>query len=344
MLAIGKHMKNFIILTLFFTLLVHSSCKKEKASESVNENRVVIRTYDSFISEWGPGKEISETFEEKTGIKITWISHGDAGEILTRLLYEGEKSGADIVLGLDQNLATRILDTEILEEYKPNASNKIFPELIFDPSFRLIPMDYSYFSIVYDSEKLPLPPSSLEELTDRKFESSLILIDPRTSSVGLGFFCWVKEVYGSAWQDYWRRLKPSVLTIAEGWSSAYGLFTRGEAPMVLSYTTSPGYHLEYEHTERYRAAIFTDGHTIQIEAAGLLEAAKNKNNAKVFLDFMLAPDFQNIIPLTNWMYPVIDIPLPDSFRINPKSDKTLLGESATERELNEWAALMSLVK
>jgi thiamine transport system substrate-binding protein len=110
--------------------------------------------------------------------------------------------------------------------------------------------------------------------------------------------------------------------------------------LVLSYTTSPGYHLEYEETERYKAALFTDGHILQIEAAGLLGAAKNKDNAKLFLDFMISPDFQSIIPLTNWMYPVIDIPLPDSFRINPKSGKPLRPGPVTESDLNEWAALM----
>jgi len=253
---------------------------------------------------------------------------------------EGEKPNADIILGLDQNQAGRIHNSGLLEAYKPKDAEKIFPDLILDPSFRLLPMDYSFFAIVYDSEKLPYPPKNLEELTDTKYRQSLILIDPRTSTVGLGFFGWVKEVYGPAWQDYWRRLKPSILTTAEGWSSAYGLFTRGEAPMALSYTTSPGYHLEYEETDRYRAAIFTDGHPLQIEAAGLLKSAKNKDNAKIFLDFMLSQEFQGLIPLTNWMYPVIDIPLPLSFRINPKSDKPLRPEPATEAELNQWAIIM----
>jgi len=79
---------------------------------------------------------------------------------------------------------------------------------------------------------------------------------------------------------------------------------------------------------------------MQIEAAGLLKAAKNSYNAKLFLDFMLSPDFQNIIPLTNWMYTVTGVPLPDSFRINPKSNKPLKGVTVTEADLNEWAALM----
>jgi thiamine transport system substrate-binding protein len=323
----------FILVFALFT-----SCKKEKVQNETND--LVIWTYDSFNSEWGPGPDVSKAFEEKTGIKINWVSHGDAGTILSRLLLEGKTADADIILGVDQNMAGRILESALLEPYRPKGAENIFPELILDSEFRLTPMDYSYFAIVYDSEKLKNVPQSLEDLTNPNFAQSLILIDPRTSSPGLGFFTWVKEVYGDSWRDYWRRLKPSILTISEGWSTAYGLFTKGEAPLVLSYTTSPGYHLEYENTEQYKAAIFLDGHLLQIEAAGLLKAAKNSNNAKLFLDFMLSSDFQNIIPLTNWMYTVTNIPLPASFRVNPKSDKPLKGVTVTEVDLNEWAALM----
>ena len=111
--------------------------------------------------------------------------------------------------------------------------------------------------------------------------------------------------------------------------------------MVLSYTTSPGYHLEYEDSEVFRAAIFNEGHPIQIELAGLLAGAANRENAQRFLDFMLTPSFQDHIPLTNWMYPVTPIALPDSFRINPKSDTPLYPNPPSEAELNEWAMLMS---
>ena len=317
-----------------------ASCGNKKNTEKEDGKNLVIWTYDSFNSEWGPGPSVSRVFEEKTGIEINWVSHGDAGEMVSRFIREGTDSGTDLILGMDQNLGRRVLDSGLLEEYRPEGAEKIFPELISDGIFYLIPFDYSYFAIVYDSEKISFPPRCLEDLTAPEYERSLILIDPRTSSVGLGFFAWVKECYGGLWMDYWKRLGSSVLTVAEGWSSAYGLFTSGEAPMVLSYTTSPGYHLEYEATERYKAAIFTDGHPLQIETAGLPTSAKNKENARLFLDFMLSSNFQDIIPLTNWMYPVIDIPLPDSFRVNPKSEKTLNPAPVTEEELNEWAAIM----
>jgi len=337
--------KNLIIaIVLVLALFAICGCKKEKNENLAPDRRsagsIVVWTYDSFNSEWGPGMKVSKAFWDKTGITINWVSLGDAGFTLSRLLMEGENADADIILGVDQIMADRLLDSNLLEEYRPDGAENIFSELVFDPSFRLTPMDYSYFAIVYDSQKIDRPPQSLEELANPAFRQSLILIDPRTSSPGLGFFAWVREVYGNGWKDYWRRIQPSILTVAEGWSTAYGLFTRGESAMVLSYTTSPGYHLEYEESERYKAAIFSEGHALQIEAAGLLRSARNKENAKLFLDFMLSPDFQDIIPLTNWMYPVIDIPLPPSFRVNPKSDKPILPKAVSEQELNEWAALM----
>jgi thiamine transport system substrate-binding protein len=313
----------------------------EKDAGGSGGGEVVVWTYDSFNSEWGPGPEVKKRFEAETGITLTWVNHGDAGAVLTRLLFEGRDAGADVILGLDQNLAGRALDSGLLEAYKPAGAEQIFPELIIDADFRLIPLDYSYFAMVYDSERIPNPPKSLEELTRPEYEGKLILMDPRTSSPGLGFLTWTMAVYGNAWTDYWRRLAPSVLTIADGWDTGYGLFTAGEAPLVLSYTTSPGYHLEYEGTERYKAAIFSDGHPIQIEAAGLLAAGKNQEGGKKFLDFMLSPSFQDLIPLTNWMYPVTPIPLPDSFRINPKSDKPLRPAPVSEAELSQWAALVS---
>ncbi|AEF85869.1 thiamine-binding periplasmic protein [Treponema primitia ZAS-2] len=331
----------FAVLGLALSVsLFFSDCSRNKA-EGNGTKELVIWTYDSFNSEWGPGPELSQLFEDETGIAIRWVNHGDAGAVLSRLLLEGKDAGADIILGLDQNMAEKALSSGLLEGYKPAGADRILPELIIDESYRLIPWDYSYFAINYDSERLPNPPASLEELTRPEYAGKLILMDPRTSSPGLGFLTWTKAIYGDGWQDYWRRLRPSILTIAEGWSSGYGLYTEGEAPLVLSYTTSPGYHLEYESSDRYRAAIFAEGHPIQIEVAGLLGSAKNKGNAKKFLDFMLSDAFQNTAPHTNWMYPVTPVALPDSYRINPKSDKPLRPPAPTDADLNQWAAILS---
>jgi thiamine transport system substrate-binding protein len=326
---------------------VFAGGKKESvpstAMPAVVMPEVVVWTYDSFTSEWGPGPEVAKRFLAETGVNVRWVAHGDAGVVLSRLLLEGEAAGADIILGLDQNIAGRALDSGLLEAYKPAGADKIDASLLNSSpgigDFRLTPFDYSYFAIIYDSQALPQPPQSLEDLTKSAYAKKLILMDPRGSSPGMGFLVWTIAAYGDRWSDYWRRLQPSILTIAEGWSTGYGLFTEGEAPLVLSYTTSPGYHLEYEGTDRYRAAIFADGHPLQVELAGLLKSAPNKAAAKRFLDFMLSDSFQDVIPLTNWMYPVTGIALPASYRINPKPATVAPTSPVSDTTLNQWARL-----
>ncbi|MDR2842469.1 MAG: thiamine ABC transporter substrate-binding protein [Spirochaetaceae bacterium] len=323
------------ILLLCFSFL---ACNKN----SNKTDGIVICTYDSFISRWGPGEEIAKRFKEQTGTNITWKSYGDSGTLAARILLDGKAQDADIVLGLDQNLAEKVIQTGLFEKYDSAGFGKVLEELrsseVLKSYAPLIPYDYSFFSIIYDSDVIANPPENLEDLT--QYKNKLILMDPGSSSPGLGFLAWTISAYGDLWQDYWKRLKGSILTTASGWDQGYGLFTEGEAPLVLSYTTSPAYHREYENTDRYRAALFSDGHPIQIELAGIFKTSHNMEQAKKFIDFMLSESFQELIPLGNWMYPVIDIPLPESFALSEKPKKIIWTKPVSRQELDIWQETM----
>ncbi len=149
-------------------------------------------------------------------------------------------------------------------------------------------------------------------------------MDPRTSTPGLGFVEWTAAIYGDGLSGYWKRLAPSILTLSPGWDTGYGLFTAGEAPLVISYTTSAAYHAEYETAGRYKALEFADGHPIQVEGAGIVVGARHREAAEAFIDFMLGDEFQAALPLTNWMYPVNEgVVLPPSYEASRKPAKTV---------------------
>src|SRR5690606_12289680 len=101
----------------------------------------------------------------------------------------------------------------------------------------------------------------------------------------------------------WEKLREKVLTVTPGWSEAYALFTSGEAPMVLSYATSPAFHMIEEDTDRYAAAAFSEGHYLQVEVAALTINGAENPLGQQFLEFMQGPGFQDAIPETNWMFP-----------------------------------------
>jgi thiamine transport system substrate-binding protein len=118
--------------------------------------------------------------------------------------------------------------------------------------------------------------------------------------------------------------------------------------MVLSYTTSPAYHLIAEQDARFAAARFSEGHYQQIEVAGLVRSSEQKQLAREFLEFMLSEDFQSIIPTTNWMYPATlareALPAEFDTLIDP-SPALLLNEKlvAEKRKswVNDWLEVMS---
>ena len=310
--------------------------------ESSDNTELVIYAYDSFVSEWGPGPVVIPKFEEKYGIKVNLVSAGDSGQVLQKAIIEKDDPKADILIGIDNNLLAKAKKEKIFSPYRPKNISKIPKELIFDPEFNVVPFDYGFFSIIYDSEKIKNPPGSLDDLLNPEYKKSIILLDPRTSGPGLGFLLWTIARYGDSFTGYWTKLKPSILTITDGWDTGYGLFTSGEAPMVLSYTTSPAYHVEYEDTDRYRAAVFKEGHYMQIEGLGIVRDAPRRAAAEKFMEFALSPDFQEAIPLTNWMYPAAEgTRLPASFDYAPIPEKKLILpaeeiSSGIDRWLDEW--------
>ena len=309
---------------------------------------LTLYTYDSFNSEWGPGPVVFKRFEEECKCKIKVVAPGDSGSMLNRAILEKNNPRADLVLGINNSELDKSFQYGIWEPYRSPKMDRVPKMLQIDPEHRVTPFDYGYIAFVYDSERIQEPPQSLEDLTAPRFRNRIVIENPKTSSPGLSMLHWTISVYGEEnYLDYWKRLKPNLLTITDGWSAAYGMFTKGEVPMVLSYVTSPAYHLEYEKTERYRAAEFPNGHYRQVEFAGILKGSKNPERAREFIDFMLSEGFQDAIPLTNWMFPVIQYqPLPDSFRVAPQP-KTVAElapsrvRDQNSRWLKDWSRSMS---
>jgi thiamine transport system substrate-binding protein len=302
---------------------------------------LTIYTYSSFVSDWGPGPALQKDFEASCGCKIEWVALEDGAALLSRLKLEGEKTEADIVLGLDTNLTAETKATGLVAPHGIDLSAVKLPIAWGDADF--VPYDYGYFAFVYDSQTLPNPPQSLAELASASDTPKLIYMDPRTSTPGLGLLLWVKEVLGNEAAGAWKNIASKTLTVTKGWSEGYGLFLKGEAPLVLSYTTSPAYHQMMESTDRYKAVNFAEGNYLQVEVAARLDTSDQPELAQKFLSFLVSRPVQEKIPTTNWMYPAIDLgdALPEAFRKLPVPAKTLLmpqDEVAANRStwIDEW--------
>lgn len=305
---------------------------------------LVIYTYESFTAEWGPGPAIAERYEARCDCDVRFVGAGDGAALLARLRLEGARTQADIVLGLDTNLTAEAADTGLFAPHGLEPDRLDLPIAWEDPLF--LPYDWGYFAFVYDETRVPEPPASFEELIASDLD--IVIHDPRSSTPGLGLLMWVKDAYGDRASEIWEGLGPRIVTVTPGWSEAYGLFLAGEVDMALAYTTSPAYHRIAEEDDTKHAALFDEGHYLQIEVAAMLETSDRPDLARDFLAFMLTDGFQDVIPTTNWMYParLPDSGLPPAFATLPVPEKPLLLAPEEARDmrdaaLDEWLAALS---
>ncbi len=294
-----------IILIFFTTLFISLSIYAEK---------LTIYTYDSFVSEWGPGPIIEKIFEEKHNADIEFVAVDSAATLLNKIILEGDTTKADIVLGLDMNLFDLAEQSELFTSHNINNINNIINVPLKWESNKFVPYNYGYFSFVYNEANLESPPKSMDELINST-NARIVIQDPRTSTPGLGLLTWMKALYGDKAGDEWKKLNKKIISVTKGWTDAYyNFFMAGEANMVLSYTTSPAAHIMFEERYDILATTFEEGNYITIEFAGILNNSQNKDLANKFLNFMLSEEFQSVIPSTNIMYPVTNInDLPEAF-------------------------------
>ncbi|OEY67430.1 thiamine ABC transporter substrate binding subunit [Marinobacter sp. X15-166B] len=317
------------------------------ATSAEPSQTLTVYTHPSFAAEWGPGPAVKTAFEARCECRLEYVVLGSGGDILQRLRLEGDRTPADLVLGLDTGTMEAARATGLLAPHHTDLAPLALPIEWHDPVF--VPYDWGHFAFVYDTEQLPEPPHSLEALLNAPEDVKIIIQDPRTSTPGLGLLLWMRHVYGEQAPAKWAQLQKRIVTTTKSWSDGYfSLFMNGEAPMILSYSTSPAYHMAIDKTDRYQAARFDEGHYLQVEVAAVVAPSDNQALARTFLDFMLTADFQREIPLKNVMHPAIDLgdELPEVFArlIEPESTRYFQPQTVAQHRkdwVDEWLDAMT---
>ena len=324
------------------TALIFAAGLLAATSAVAQTQTLTVYAPDYFSSEWGPGPAIEAAFEAECACDLEFLP----GDLLPRLLLEGARTRADVVIGLSTDETARARASGLFVPHGQNTDALTLPIAWTDDTF--LPFNWSYVSFVYDTDAVENPPASFAELLDAPEDLKIIVQDPRSAISGLALVLWIKAVYGEEAEAAWARMAPRILTVTKGWSEAYGLFTSGEAPMVLSFNTSPAYHLMVEDDDTVKAAIFEEGHYAFFELVGKVAGTDQPDLADQFMAFVLSEAFQSVIPTTNWSYPaaLAEEKWPQVFRDLPAPDKALFyseEEAAALRDeaVEEWRRALS---
>ena len=108
--------------------------------------------------------------------------------------------------------------------------------------------------------------------------------------------------------------------------------------MVVSYETSPAYHRHFEDETRYDNVLFDQAGYLQVEIAGIVRGARNRLNAERLIDFLVSLEFQELIPLSQIMYPIHpDVELPQAFLDIRRATQTIaLDNDLIAARLEQW--------
>lgn len=295
---------------------------------------LTVYTYDSFASEWGPASKLETMFEQQYHCDLKFMPFEDGVTMFNRIRLEGNKTKADVMLGIDNFVMPEAEKSGLFVEHHVQNSANNLPLTWQSSTF--LPYDFGEYAFIYNKEKVSNPPKSLKELVERQ-DLKVIYQDPRTSTVGRGLLFWVNQVYGEQAESAWQTLAKHTVTVGKGWSETYGAFLKGESDLVLSYTTSPLYHQWHEQTDKYVAADFAEGHLLQVEVAAMTKTSKQPELARQFLRFLQQPEAQKIISYHNVMKPVVNTDVDPLFKTLP-SYQTIPFTQPNVDVVKQWLA------
>jgi thiamine transport system substrate-binding protein len=300
---------------------------------------LTLLTYDAFTT-----PDALATFTKDNGIDVKIAKGGDAGTLVNKAILTAGRPEGDVLWGLDNTLLSRALDSDVFTPYESPALAQLDSNIAgLVPDHQVTPVDTGDVCLNYDkawfASKGVTPPATLDDLTKTEYDGLLVVENPATSSPGLAFLLATVAHFGDpGFVDYWKALRMNDVLVVDDWNTAYdSSFTAGGGggarPIVVSYASSPPATIvfaeEPKPTEPTTASVNTTCFR-QVEFAGILRGTKHTAQARRLIDFLVGKEFQDELPLSNFVYPVrkdatlpqlfVDFgqPSPDPFTISPE--------------------------
>lgn len=259
-------------------------------------------------------QKVNAFFTEKTGIEVK-VVNAEAAQLIERLKSEGENSPADVLITVDAGKMQQATNDGLLQPLKSEVLEKATPEGLRDASGYWYPYSLRARVILYSNERVKKGElKTYDDLAKPEWKGRLLA---RSSA-----------------SDYNQSLAASILT-AEGeekaaaWAKGVAdnlarppqggdrdqikAVAAGLADVCISNTYYFGLLLNSADAAEREAATKLDivfpnqddrGTHVNVSAIGITKNAKNKDNAKTYMEFLVTPEVQKMIANGSYEYPI----------------------------------------
>ena len=238
--------------------------------------------------------QITQAFEKQTGIKVELFRSGGSA-ILRRFMQEqsAKQIAADVLTTSDPAASNSLAEQGIFVPFKPKNFDKV-PDEAKHPNGSWVGQRLNVITVYLRSDMIAEAdrPKTWSDLTDAKYKGKMVMTDPSFTSLQLSVVATNAKNLG--W-EYYEKLDQNDVMVVQGNQQVSDNIKRGERPIAVGALDS------YAAQDRMEGHNITtiypaDGTYVIPSPTAVVKGSPNPEAAKVFADFMLSDEAQNIFP------------------------------------------------
>lgn len=262
------------------------------AETSSEENKDLSGSVTVYMpSPKGLNEKYIAAFEEETGVKVD-LFEGTTGEILARLEAEKDNPVADVVVLASWSDGLAMKKEGNLESYDAKDADKLYEDFI-DSDKELFGTSASSVGVIYNTTIVENLDADWADFADEKYNGDIALPDPEKSGSAKDFLAGYFSQNKDDWKT-WEDIAANGLTIPGANKAALEAVTTGEKAILLA---GVDYNAYKSIADGEPLAIYypKSGTVINPRPAMILKSAKNMDNAKAFIDFLISDKAQELV-------------------------------------------------
>ncbi|QIW16143.1 hypothetical protein A4G20_07270 [Pasteurellaceae bacterium RH1A] len=252
---------------------------------------------------------MTKVFSQKYGVETNFV-HAGTGTIFGKIKAEKDNPQADIWYGGTIEPHLQAGELGLLEPYRSPNQADILPDFkdLMDKKGDLTSVVYMLvLGFGVNTEKLKAlgieqMPQTWEDLLDPKLKGEVQLPDPRSSGTTYTIMATLIQLLGEEKAfDYLKKLDVNIPQYVKS-SLVTSNLARGETAVTVGFVHA--YATEKEKGAPVEAVLPQGQLGYALGGASILKGARNLDNAKLFMDWVLSPEAQEIPWRENHVYQI----------------------------------------
>ncbi len=254
---------------------------------------VNVFNWEDYINE-----DVLDMFEAETGIKVNMMNFTTNEDMLVKV--RNSPQSFDVIFPSDYAIERMISEGLLAELNFDNIPNLQYIdanllEPAYDPgNLYSVPYMWGTVGILYNTTMVAQPVTSWASLFDPQYQKAVLMLDSPRDSIGLalkylGYSMNTRNPLElSAAKDLLVQQKKDGIVKAYQVDEIKDKMASGEAAMAVMWSGDAQYAIELNEDLAYVVPV--EGSNIWVDGMVIPKAAKNKENAEAFINFLSRPD------------------------------------------------------